>query len=42
MKDAHDAALEQGPDILNPIHMDFALHIGFRVIHGLMRKLGTV
>ena len=40
MINAGDRPLEQGPDIFNPVNMDFpGLHIGFLMVHGIMDKL---
>ena len=40
--DAHDGPLEQRPDILDPIDMDWAIHIGLSMIHSPVRILGTI
>lgn len=42
MKDAHDAALDQRPDVLDAVHMHPVLHVGLGMIHGLMGKLRAV
>ena len=42
MVDAHDSSLEQRPNILASVGVDIPMNIGFRMVHGLMGKLGTI
>ncbi len=41
--DPHDAAFQQRPDILDPVHVDIAvLHVGLGVIDRAMSKLRAI
>lgn len=42
MKHAHDAALEQAPNVLNAIGVNVAIDVPFAVIDGMVRELGAI
>jgi hypothetical protein len=42
MEHAHDAALEEAPNILAAIGVNVAINVPLRVVHGMVRELGAI